>query len=95
MTLDPVQITMARAGLGWSQSDLAEHAGVSLPTIQRIEKRKPFNSTSMKKIAKALTDAGVSWEPYDATEFNDTGPIIRLRVKRPEDAKNWVGSHGC
>lgn len=31
------QVKAARALLGWSQSDLARHSGVSEPTIARLE----------------------------------------------------------
>ena len=33
----PVQIRAARALLGWSQSELAQRAGVGLATLQRLE----------------------------------------------------------
>lgn len=31
------QIKAARALLGWSQDDLAQHSGISAPTVKRLE----------------------------------------------------------
>jgi ribosome-binding protein aMBF1 (putative translation factor) len=36
--LTPHQLRMARAALGWSIADLTHHAGVSISTVQRIER---------------------------------------------------------
>lgn len=92
--IDPTQIVMARAGLGWSQEKLAEKSGVSLPTVQRIERRLNCTRRSLHKIECALIAAGCGFPHYDGNDFNATGPTVTLRVKVPEHAKNWVGSHG-
>ncbi|WP_426040752.1 helix-turn-helix transcriptional regulator [Brevundimonas sp. TWP2-3-4b1] len=50
--LTPEACKAARALLRWSMSDLAEAAGVSLPTIQRTEKDgRSYPSTQVKLIA--------------------------------------------
>ncbi len=36
--ISPKQIKAARLFLDWEQRDLATHSGLSLPTIQRMEK---------------------------------------------------------
>lgn len=53
-------IKSARAVLGWSQADLAEHSGVSLVAIARLETDavSPRLSTIVK-IKEAFTQAGV------------------------------------
>ncbi len=56
------QIRAARALLDWSQSDLAEHAGLSQTGIARIENgtNKP-NSNTLEKIKKAFDDADIEF----------------------------------
>lgn len=59
-TLD--QIRAARALLNWSQSDLAERAGLSQTGIARIESgvNQP-NLQTMERIAQAFDDAGIEF----------------------------------
>jgi DNA-binding XRE family transcriptional regulator len=54
-----IQVRMARAGLAWSQDDLAFHARVSARTIKYVEadRRKPRSETRAK-ISDALANAG-------------------------------------
>lgn len=56
------QIRAARALLDWSQSDLAEHAGLSQTGIARIENgtNKP-NSSTLVKIQTAFDSGGVEF----------------------------------
>lgn len=56
-------IRAARALLGWTQGDLAEHAGVSLVTVQKIESQNavPGKWDSVAAVERVLIDAGVSW----------------------------------
>jgi DNA-binding XRE family transcriptional regulator len=53
------QVRMARAGLAWSQDDLASRSGVSARTIKYVEadRRKPRSGTRAK-ISDALANAG-------------------------------------
>jgi transcriptional regulator with XRE-family HTH domain len=71
------QIKAARALLAWSQEDLAERSGVSVPTIKRLEASDgPIGgrTDTADKIAAALEAAGV--------EFTNGGqPGVRIRKK--------------
>ena len=70
------QVKAARALLGWSQGDLAEHSAVSEPTIARLEAEdgllggRPETGT---KIIRALVTAGI-----EVTSENDGGFGVRL-----------------
>ena len=71
------QIRAARALVRWSARELAEHAGLSLPTIQRIEAAKGLPSTSVKtlmSIKATLERAGVEFTNGDA-------PGVRLKKR--------------
>jgi transcriptional regulator with XRE-family HTH domain len=57
-----VQIRAARALLGMDQQDLADRAGLSLPTIQRMESSGGIvrgNVDSLTKVFFALEDLGI------------------------------------
>ncbi|GJL85457.1 MAG: hypothetical protein DHS20C02_12320 [Micavibrio sp.] len=60
------QIRAARALLGWSQSDLADHAGLSQTGIARIENgtNKP-NSSTLTKIGNAFDFADIEFLSND------------------------------
>lgn len=47
-------IREARKKQGWSQGELGEKAGVSRPTIARVEANNDVNTTTIAKIAQAL-----------------------------------------
>lgn len=56
------QLRAARALLDFDQRELAERAGLSVPTIQRMESSDGVirgNVESLTKVVAALTDAGV------------------------------------
>ncbi len=56
------QMRAARALLGWDQRQLAEAAGLSLPTIQRMEAsdgQVRGNVGSLMKVVDALEHAGM------------------------------------
>ena len=60
--LSPVQMKAARALLEWDQRTLAKAAGVSLPTIQRMEASEQNvrgNVDTLVKVLKALEHGGV------------------------------------
>ncbi len=60
--LTPAQLRAARALLGFDQRTLAKHAGVSLPTIQRMEASDGYVRgvvDSLTKVVMALERAGV------------------------------------
>lgn len=72
-----LQIRAARALVGWSQKQLAEQSGVSLPTVKRLEavdgEVGGYRSTSTKLI-EALEDAGIIF-----ISENGEGQGVRLR----------------
>jgi len=75
------QIKAARALMAWSQQRLAETAGVSVPTIKRLEANDgPLGGReeTASKICAALEAAGVEF-----IAENGGGPGVRLR-KRPQ-----------
>ncbi|WP_448811921.1 helix-turn-helix transcriptional regulator [Agromyces bauzanensis] len=47
-------ICEARKKRGWSQSELGEKAGVSRPTIARVEANNDVTTATIAKIAQAL-----------------------------------------
>ncbi|MBB3772043.1 transcriptional regulator with XRE-family HTH domain [Angulomicrobium tetraedrale] len=58
------QVRAARALLGWSQDDLAKAAGVSGPTVKRIEPGEGMLRTSdeiVSKIRRAIEAAGIEF----------------------------------
>ncbi|MEJ0023430.1 MAG: helix-turn-helix domain-containing protein [Alphaproteobacteria bacterium] len=60
--LTPAQLRAARALLGIDQASLAAMAGVSLPTIQRMEASEGYVRGvigSLMKVVAALEEAGV------------------------------------
>jgi len=78
-----IQIRAARFALRLSAQELAERAGVSLPTIQRFEQVDgvpPSRSSTLLDVQKALETAGVEFigTPED-------GPGIRLRRSSPQE----------
>src|SRR5262245_29902901 len=74
------QIKAARALLAWSQEQLARAAGVSLPTIKRLEAQDgPLGGRSEtgRKILAALEGAGAQF-----IRENEGGPGVRLRNQK-------------
>jgi hypothetical protein len=72
------QIRAGRALVRWSARELAERAGLSLPTIQRLEAAQGFPSTSVKtlmSIKAALERAGVEFT-------NGDSPGVRLKQQK-------------
>lgn len=59
--ISPVQMRMARAGLGWGVRDLAERAGLQPGTISRIENGKEAMSGSLRKIEQVFKEAGIEF----------------------------------
>jgi DNA-binding XRE family transcriptional regulator len=78
------QIRAARGLLGWSQTKLAERAGLSLPTVKRVEaQRGPKVSTEAReKLRRALESGGVEFIREDGG-----GPGVRLRKRRDKRSK--------
>ena len=74
--MDSKQCRAARALLKWSQTQLAESAGVALSTVAdfEIDKREP-RSDNLTAIRRALEDAGVEFIPARSGK----GVGVRLR----------------
>jgi len=72
------QIRAARGLLGWSQAKLAERAGLSLPTVKRVEIDLGLrvSEEARNKLRRALESAGVEF-----IDENGGGPGVRLRKR--------------
>jgi transcriptional regulator with XRE-family HTH domain len=78
------QLRAARGLLGWSQSKLAARAGLSLPTVKRVEGDlgPRVSEEARNRLRDALESAGVEF-----IEENGGGPGVRLKrrmSKRPK-----------
>jgi transcriptional regulator with XRE-family HTH domain len=69
-------VRAARGLLGWSQTELAAKAGVSLPTVKRTEGagKHKGSEPSLLAMKEALEAAGVIF-----IAENGEGPGVRLR----------------
>ncbi|WP_084572663.1 helix-turn-helix domain-containing protein [Methylocapsa aurea] len=82
------QIKAARELLAWSQVELAERSGVSLPTVRRLEAQDGVlggRAETGSKIIAALESAGVIF-----VEENGEGAGVRLK-KRSETVADLTG----
>jgi len=72
------QIRAARGLLGWSQSELAKRAGLSLPTVKRVEAGTGprVSDEARARIQKALETGGVQF-----ISENGGGPGVRRRQR--------------
>ena len=73
------QLRAARALLGWSQTELAKQAGMSLPTVKRVEtERGPKVSEEARfALQRALGLSGIEF-----IDENGGGPGVRLRKRQ-------------
>jgi predicted transcriptional regulator len=73
------QVRAARGLLGWSQSELAKRAGLSLPTVKRLEAGwgPRVSDEARRRIKQALDTGGVQFIAQ-----NGGGPGVRLRKRR-------------
>ena len=73
------QLRAARALLGWSQTDLARHAGLSVPTVKRLEGGFGPNVSdeARVKMQKTLERAGINF-----IDENGGGPGVRLSKRQ-------------
>lgn len=74
------QLRAARSLLGWSQTELAEAAGLSLPTVKRVERESGngpnVSDEAREKLRKALEKAGVEF-----IAENGGGAGVRLKKR--------------
>ncbi len=64
------QLRQARAALGWTQAEVAESAGVSLPTIKRLERGNgvlPIRLETLSLLENAFAAQGI--------QFLDNGSV--------------------
>jgi transcriptional regulator with XRE-family HTH domain len=75
----PSQIRAARALVGWSQTQVATAAGLSIPTVKRAEADGGIrvSEDAVVAIARALKKAGVEF-----IAENGGGSGVRLRTRR-------------
>lgn len=80
MSLLPAQCRAARGLVNWSQTRLAEEAGVSRATVTSFEaeKRIPIGN-NLDAIRSALEVAGVDFIPE-----NGGGAGVRMRIPCPK-----------
>jgi transcriptional regulator with XRE-family HTH domain len=73
------QLRAARGLLGWSQTELASRAGLSLPTIKRLEGGfgPHVSDEARAKLQKALETAGIEF-----IDENGGGAGVRFRKSR-------------
>jgi transcriptional regulator with XRE-family HTH domain len=79
------QIRAARGLLGWSQSELAKRAGLSLPTVKRVEAGTGprVSDEARGRIQKALEAGGAQF-----ICGNGGGPGVRLQKRRRRNIPN-------
>ncbi|NLS07896.1 helix-turn-helix domain-containing protein [Rhizobium sp. P32RR-XVIII] len=82
------QIRAARALLGIDQRQLAELAGISVPTIQRMEASADVvrgNVDSLMRLLDALESAGIEViNEGDASADGGRGVRLKAKLKRSE-----------
>ena len=78
------QLRAARALLGWSQTELASRAGLSLPTVKRVEGGFGPNVSeeARSKLQRTLVAAGLEF-----LEENGAGMGVRFRKSRHSKRK--------
>ena len=69
------QVRMARAALGWSVRDLAEHAGLAANTVSRFENGFGAHLATLQQMQAVLEKAGIEFIPAEEGK----GPGVRLR----------------
>ena len=73
------QLRAARGLLGWSQSELAARAGLSLPTVKRLEGGfgPRVSEEARGKLQRAIESAGIAF-----IEENGGGLGVRFRARQ-------------
>ena len=87
-TISPItseQLKAARALVSWSQTQLAQRAEMSLPTVKRVEAGKGprVSQEARLRLQRTLESGGVEF-----IDENGGGPGVRLRKRqRPKQPK--------
>ena len=81
--IDAAQIRMARALVEWSQGELARRAGLSQPTIKRMEALGPGRSSAdnVTAVQRAFEAEGVQFIP-------ENGGGAGVRMAKPKGASH-------
>jgi transcriptional regulator with XRE-family HTH domain len=76
------QLRAARGLLGWSQSELAARAGLSLPTVKRLEGGfgPKVSNDAQVKLQKAIEAAGIEF-------LDENGGGLGVRYRKPRRQK--------
>jgi ribosome-binding protein aMBF1 (putative translation factor) len=84
--IEAAQVRAARALIGWSQTKLAETAGVPLSIVERFEAGapEPIADEAVAKMRAALEAAGVVFIPK-----NGGGAGVRIRKGRESEYIGW------
>ena len=84
--IEAAQVRAARALIGWSQTKLAETAGVPLSIVERFEAGAPDHiaDEAVAKMRAALEAAGVVFIPK-----NGGGAGVRIRKGRELEYIGW------
>lgn len=81
--ISAAQLRAARALLGFDQRTLAERAGLSLPTVQRMEASEGTirgNIDSLSKLIAAFDTAGIEFLDDSSTSIG-LGRGVRLKAR--------------
>jgi ribosome-binding protein aMBF1 (putative translation factor) len=76
--INPVQLKMARAALGWSVKDLANKVEVHANTIARFEAGHEVLSGTLDRVSQLLDAQGL----YLVDQSGDYGVMVRAAKKR-------------
>ena len=84
--IEAPQVRAARALIGWSQTQLADAAGVPVSIVERFETGAPdaIADEAIEKMRGALEAAGVAFIPK-----NGGGAGVRLRKGRASEYIGW------
>jgi transcriptional regulator with XRE-family HTH domain len=76
------QLRAARGLLGWSQSELAKRAGLSLPTVKRLEGGfgPRVSDEARGKLQRAIETAGIEF-------IDENGGGLGVRFRKPRKRK--------
>jgi transcriptional regulator with XRE-family HTH domain len=76
------QLRAARGLLGWSQSELAARAGLSLPTVKRLEAGfgPRVSEEAREKLQQAIESAGIEF-------VSENGGGVGVRFRKPRRRK--------
>ena len=75
--MNPIQLRMARAAVGWGVRELAEKAGITANTVTRIENGADAKQSTMDKLRRALEEAGVEFTDGDQPGVRLTQPAFK------------------